>query len=92
MSPDEKDGGVWINQDARFALTKLEADKEISYIPRFKGNGMYIFVIDGKVEAGDQLLSKRDATGIYETDNLTIKANEDSELLLIEVPMVWSRE
>lgn len=92
VSPDEQDGGVWINQDARFALTKLEAGKEISYTPRFKGNGMYVFVIDGNVEAGDQQLSKRDATGIYETDRVIIKANEDTELLLIEVPMLWSKE
>jgi redox-sensitive bicupin YhaK (pirin superfamily) len=92
VSPDEKDGGVWINQDVRFALSKLEAGKEISYTLRFKNNGMYVFVIDGKVEAGNQPLSKRDAVGISETDNVTIKAKEDTELLLIEVPMVWSKE
>jgi redox-sensitive bicupin YhaK (pirin superfamily) len=92
VSPDEQDGAVWINQDARFALTKIDAGKEISYTPRFKGNGMYVFVIDGKVEAGDQNLSKRDAAGIYETDNVTIKAKEDAELLLIEVPMEWTTE
>ena len=91
VSPDEKDGGVWINQDARFALTKLEAGKEISYPLKFKGNGVYVFVLEGAVQAADQMLNKRDAAGIYQTDNIVIKANVSSELLLIEVPMILDR-
>src|SRR5215475_7805469 len=49
VSPDKNDNGLWINQDARFALTKLEQGKSISYEPKFKGNGVYVFVIDGGI-------------------------------------------
>lgn len=91
VSPDELDGGLWINQDARFALTKLEAGKEISYSPKFTGNGVYVFVVEGGVQVADQLLGKRDAAGIYEFDNILIKANVTSELLLIEVPMTLEK-
>lgn len=91
VSPDDQDGGLWINQDARFALAKLEAGQEISYSPKFKGNGVYVFVMEGGVQAGDQQLGKRDAAGIYESDNILIKANVASELLLIEVPMILDK-
>ena len=87
VSADENDGGVWINQDARFALTDLEAGKEISYSPAFNGNGVYVFVLEGEVEVGNARLNKRDAIGISETGNFVIKAGKASQLLAIEVPM-----
>lgn len=91
VSPDELDGGLWINQDARFALTKLDAEKEINYSPKFTGNGVYVFVVEGGVQVADHQLGKRDAAGIYESDNILIKANVASELLLIEVPMTLNK-
>ena len=44
-------------------------------------------VIKGLVHAGEQELSARDAIGIWETDSFNIKAIENSELLIIDVPM-----
>jgi hypothetical protein len=66
----------------------MEAGKEISFAPHFKGNGVYLFVIDGAVEAVGLKLGRRDAAGISDTDSITIKANEAAEVLAIEVPMV----
>jgi redox-sensitive bicupin YhaK (pirin superfamily) len=88
VSPDEKDGGVWINQDARFARLSLEQGKEISFEPKFKGNGVYIFLLDGQVQIGDKRLEKRDAIGIEEADSVSIRADRKAELLAIEVPML----
>jgi redox-sensitive bicupin YhaK (pirin superfamily) len=87
VSPNETDNGLWINQDARFALTKLEAGKELTYTNAFKGNGVYLVVINGSAKVGDIQLSKRDALGIYDTDSFTVTTNEDTELLAVEVPM-----
>ncbi|HMH33785.1 MAG TPA: pirin family protein [Puia sp.] len=88
VSPDEKDGGVWINQDARFARLSLEEGKEISFEPKFNGNGVYIFLLDGQVQIGDKRLEKRDAIGIEEADSVSIRADRKAELLAIEVPML----
>jgi len=88
ISPDEKENGLWINQDARFALSKLEKDKEITYEPKFKGNGVYIFVIDGAINIDNKTIGKRDAIGIFDTTGFTIKANQTAEILAIEVPML----
>ncbi|PWT76454.1 MAG: hypothetical protein C5B59_06425 [Bacteroidetes bacterium] len=88
VSPDKGDKGLWINQDARFALTKLEKGKTISYEPKFKGNGVYVFVIDGGISIDNKEIDKRDAIGLFDTNGFTIQADKDSEILAIEVPML----
>ena len=87
VSPIDADNALWINQDARFSLTNLEAGAAINYTNAFKNNGVFLVVINGSVEVGGQQLNKRDALGISETENFTVKASEDAELLAIEIPM-----
>jgi redox-sensitive bicupin YhaK (pirin superfamily) len=87
VSPRVGDGGLWINQDARFALTKLEAGKTLHYENAFKGNGVFLVVINGSITMEETKLGKRDAIGIENTEGFTITADEDAELLAIEVPM-----
>ena len=86
-SPFAADNALWINQDARFSLTSLGSGQSISYSNAFNGNGVFLVVISGSVNINEQQLYKRDALGIYETDEFNIEATEDSELLAIEVPM-----
>lgn len=87
VSPKEEDKALWINQDARFALTNLEAGKEITYTNAFKGNGVFLVAINGSVKVGDVELNKRDAVGISDADSFTVTASENAELLAIEIPM-----
>jgi len=87
VSPVEADKALWINQDARFSLTKLEAGKTLDYTNAFKGNGVFLVAINGSVKVDNTVLNKRDAVGISAADNFSITATEDAELLAIEVPM-----
>ena len=87
VSPREEDGALWINQDARFSLTKLSAGNSLSYTNAFKGNGVYLVVMNGSVKMNDISLGRRDAIGISETDSFSITASEDAELLAVEIPM-----
>lgn len=87
VSPREEDEALWINQDARFALTNLKAGNTLEYSNAFKGNGIFLVVINGSAVVNGNVLAKRDAIGISEADSFTITANEDAELLAIEVPM-----
>jgi redox-sensitive bicupin YhaK (pirin superfamily) len=87
VSPNKEDNGLWINQDARFALTNLEAGKSITYNNAFKGNGIFLVAINGSIKIGDVELNKRDAVGISDTDSFTVTASENAELLAIEIPM-----
>lgn len=87
VSPQADAGALWINQDAYFSRADVEAGKELTYTLHNKNNGVYAFIIEGKLQIGDTVLSRRDALGITETENITIKALDYSEVLFIEVPM-----
>jgi redox-sensitive bicupin YhaK (pirin superfamily) len=88
VSPDSAEQALNINQDARFSLVDLDAGKSIGYQMKWKNSGLYLFVIDGTVKAAEQPLSKRDALGVSETDQVKIEAVSDSQLLAIEIPML----
>jgi redox-sensitive bicupin YhaK (pirin superfamily) len=88
VSPNEKDGGVWINQDARFAMTDLDAGKDLAFETAFSGNRVYIFVLEGKIQIDGKNLGKRDAIGISNMENLSIHADENSQILAIEIPEI----
>jgi redox-sensitive bicupin YhaK (pirin superfamily) len=87
VSPRKVDEALWINQDARFSLVSLENGLSIPYSNAFSGNGVFLVVISGAVKIKDTALGKRDALGIYDTDEFTVSATENAELLAIEVPM-----
>lgn len=87
LSPNPDDDGVWIHQDAWFHLGKLDEGFQLDYTLKQKGNGVYAFVINGQVTINYQALSTRDGFGIWDVDQLTIRSDSASELLLMEVPM-----
>jgi quercetin 2,3-dioxygenase len=88
VSPLGSDGGgVGMNQDAWFSLGNLEKGIETTYKINKSGNGVYVFVIDGEVSVENQTLNRRDGLGISETENFKIKANENAEVLLMEIPI-----
>ena len=69
-------------------ISVLQKDLHIEYQIKKSGNGAYAFVIEGDVTINGTSLNKRDALGISDTDKLSIVANSDAELLLIEVPII----
>jgi len=87
LSPNPNDEGVWIHQDAWFHLGDLDKDMELAYHIKKKGNGIYAFVIKGEVTIEHQPLNARDGFGIWDTEKISIQANSDTEILLMEVPM-----
>lgn len=87
VSPEKNKDSLWINQNAYFSLCTLQKNKSVTYNLYKPGNGIYIFLIEGEVNIEKELLKKRDAIGIEEAEKLDISANEESEILFIEVPM-----
>ncbi len=87
VSPEKANGELWINQDAYFSLGRFDAGQQTSYPVSKKGNGIYLFVIEGKIEIDDEVLDRRDAIGITETDSIQLKALTSSEILIMDVPM-----
>lgn len=88
VSP-EADQAVTINQDAWFSLSNLDREVELPYAIKKEGNGAYVFVIKGKVHVGNHTLLERDALGVWDTQEIILKADDDSEILVIDVPMAF---
>lgn len=87
ISPEKSENTLWINQDATFSMGEFEAGQTINYDIKTKGNGAYVFVLDGVAKINSQVLNKKDALGVYDTSSLTIITEEPSRFLIIDVPM-----
>jgi quercetin 2,3-dioxygenase len=87
VAPEKNGDALWINQDAWFSLGKLSKGFSTEYAINKNTNGVYAFVIEGDVTINGQALNKRDGLGVWDVDKLSIVADSDAEVLLIEVPM-----
>jgi redox-sensitive bicupin YhaK (pirin superfamily) len=85
----EGGGALSINQDAWFSLGRLDQGFETTYALHGPNSGVYAFVLEGSATIGGMALGRRDGLGVWDTDALTIRAEADTELLLMEVPMTW---
>ena len=75
------------HQDTWFSLGNFEKGKNVDSALHGADKGIYLFVIEGSVEIAGAKLGRRDGIGISQTDRITLKTGEGTELLLIEVPM-----
>lgn len=87
LSPNAEDEGVWIHQDAWFSMGKIDQGFTTEYNVKRKENGVYAFVISGKVTINGYALDTKDALGVWDTEKLDIQVDENAELLLMDIPM-----
>jgi redox-sensitive bicupin YhaK (pirin superfamily) len=87
VSPDGTNESMWINQDAYFSLGRYARGIHATYKVKKAGNGVYIFLISGKVSVVGKTLDERDAIALTETDKVSFVPATESEILVIEVPM-----
>lgn len=88
VSPEkENPSALWINQDAWFMLGNLKKGTTTEYAPRNKSHGVYAFLIEGAATIDGQKLSRRDGLGVWDVEKISVSADEDTEVLLMEVPM-----
>ena len=76
-----------IHQQAYIYKSTLQQNRYLDITTKHTHNGLYIFVVKGKIEVENNILKDRDAIGIYEVNKIKITANKNSELIIIEVPM-----
>ena len=87
VSPSHDDAGVWINQDAWFNLGNFDPGTKVSYKIKKKGNGVYVFVLEGSITVNGETLNKRDGIGVWDTEKIDIANNSATQLLVMDVPM-----
>jgi len=77
-----------ISQDATFYISNLETGKDLSYVQQ-SDRITYLFVIEGKISLNDKVLHTRDAAQIENEEILKIKAQSDTELIIIDLPIKY---
>jgi len=82
-----EDPGLKIHQNAWIYRTELQKEKSLILNTHQAKNGLYVFVIEGKVSINGIELSRRDALGLSGEQEVKIEASDNSDLLLVEVPM-----
>jgi redox-sensitive bicupin YhaK (pirin superfamily) len=76
-----------IHQDAQISRIDLTENSEFEYKLTSEEKGVFIMVIDGRIEIESNELHKRDAIGIEQTSSFNLKALNNCQLLFIEVPI-----
>ena len=84
---ENHEGSLKIHQDAVISRIDLEKGKSFNYTLKSKNHGVYVMTIYGSLVINDTPLENRDALGIYDVESFAIKAESDSSILFIEVPM-----
>jgi redox-sensitive bicupin YhaK (pirin superfamily) len=87
VSPDIDDDSLWINQDAYLSIGEFTVDKEYIYTIKKPNNGLYMFIIEGKVIVEDKVLHRRDGLGITEKSSIKLEISKDSTILLLDIPL-----
>ncbi|TRW23320.1 pirin family protein [Flavobacterium zepuense] len=92
VSPQDKNDGnaLWIHQKAFLHMGLFDAEQVFNYDIKIPGNGIYLFLIEGKLEINGETINERDAFGVVEFDSLTITTKLPSKILIIEVPMQFN--
>ncbi|MDH3652480.1 MAG: pirin family protein, partial [Saprospiraceae bacterium] len=71
LSPDQSGAGVWIYQETWFSLGDFEPGSSGTYELHSPNSGVYLFVLEGRIQFGDIQLGRRDAlalTGVNQVD------------------------
>lgn len=87
VSPMGENEGLNIYQDAWLSMGRLDKGTTLDYHIHKKGNGVYLFVLEGDAMGDEFVLNRRDGLGLMNRNSLTLKGDSDAEVLLIEVPM-----
>ncbi len=87
ISPVPSEETIWIHQNATLSLGNFEADKNVSIPEAKNGIGNFLFVLKGKINLFGSTLHDRDAIGITDSPITEVSLMEQSQLLLLQVPL-----
>ena len=83
-APDPAANEVRLVQDAEIWVAKLDADVE-AIRPLEPGRRAWLHVARGAVKLGEEVLTAGDAAAITDQEQIAVKSNEESEVLLFDM-------
>lgn len=81
------DAPLRIHQNAQISKGRFLGSQTVDYTLSDPANGVYLLVVEGQVEVGGKTLDRRDAMGIWETEQFPITIKDSAEILLLEIPV-----
>lgn len=82
-----EENALKIHQDARISRISIPEKASFTYSLSSPLHGAFVMLIDGNIEVDGADLNERDAVGLEGYDNVSLNAEENSDVLIIEVPM-----
>ncbi|WP_431281756.1 pirin family protein [Humitalea sp. 24SJ18S-53] len=85
----DSDEALPIPQDLRVSRLIADAGRSFPYRPRTRSHGLYVFVREGAVICGGMALGRRDSTGVWDVDEISLEiVEDDTDVLIVETIMV----
>ena len=85
-SPEGTGSAVKIHQDARLYVSRLDADKSVTFSPE-NNRRLWVQVARGEISVNDESLREGDGAAVVNEADLTITALQDAEVLLFDLPL-----
>ena len=83
------DSSLKIHQGAQISRINLSAHSSFEYSLKSRSHGVYMMQVYGASKIDSTALNARDAVGISEIETFKVDVLEDSQLLIIEVPITF---
>lgn len=87
VSPQKSKEALFIHQNVRFHMAKLENGTTLNYSVSSAENGIYGFLIEGEIQIGNERFKSRDAIVIAQEKQFSFTAKKPSHLLFIETSL-----
>lgn len=87
VSNEEGQQHCWINQNAKLSLGWFEAKKSVTYQFNPVNKGIFVFLMEGEAEVNGIKIGRRDAVGLWETEQVELRFVKETEFIIIEAPI-----
>lgn len=87
VSNDGKDHSICIRQNASIQIARLDKDDRLFLPPLDVGRGFLLLVMNGSFSLNTLILNQRDEVQITDSEECTIDALEEGQILLFDVAL-----
>lgn len=85
VSGEHREGVLFIHQDAILSRAHIEAEKNVEYVSQNPAHGIFIFVMSGRLQIGEDILEERDTIEISDEVSIPVTALGSADVLVIEM-------
>lgn len=87
VSSEEGLEHCWINQNSRLSMGYFAQGSMVPYDFNGVNKCLFVFCVSGTISINENVISDRDALGIWDTGKIDIACRTEAEFLVIETPI-----